>query len=96
MPALRNRFTCPSQLRESTMWKARSPRVKPSWMNGISTRYISSGVWKNAQIWRYWPKRSTSKSDWFGHVAALPRIQDLWPEGVLCRKVSLGCLDATN
>src|SRR5579862_390008 len=30
-------------------------------MKGISTRYISSGVWKNAQIWRYWPSGVPAK-----------------------------------
>src|SRR6185437_16526759 len=61
IPALFSRVTWSPKFRASTMWKARSPRLKPSWMNGIRVRYISSGVWKKAQIWRYSPSGVPAK-----------------------------------
>ena len=55
MPAAPSRRRCSSSSVGSTIWNAFSPRARPSLMKGSSTRYSSSGLRKNAQIWRYLP-----------------------------------------
>src|SRR5882672_4553591 len=74
MPADANRRRCSSRSFGSTMWKAFWPQANPSSMNGSSTRYSSSGLWKKAQTCRCAPSTEpANRMGWSLLLGAPPR-----------------------